>query len=71
MIAVGGVPMVWCSGYGGGKIEIWLSGGESGQCLDDFFIAVEGGDRTVHGGWAARVVRIQYFDFGSRDETTG
>jgi hypothetical protein len=29
---VGGAPMTWCSGSGGGKIETWLSGGESGQC---------------------------------------
>jgi hypothetical protein len=36
-----------------------------------FFISVEGGSRTVQRGWPAAVVRIQYFNFGSRDETTG
>jgi hypothetical protein len=28
---VGGAPMAWCSDKGGGKIEMQLSDGESGQ----------------------------------------
>jgi hypothetical protein len=28
---VGGAPMVWCYGYGGGKIETWLSDGKTDQ----------------------------------------
>jgi hypothetical protein len=43
----GGAPMAWCSGLGRGKMETWLSSGESGQCLDYVFIAVEGGSRAV------------------------
>jgi hypothetical protein len=31
MTMVGGAPVKWCSGSGGGKIETRLSGGESNQ----------------------------------------
>jgi hypothetical protein len=48
-----------------------LSGGKSGPDWDDIFIAVEGGSRTIRGGWPVAVVRIQCFSFGSRKEATG
>jgi hypothetical protein len=53
-----GALMAWCSGYRGSKMETQLSGGESDQGGDDFFIAVEGGSRAVRGGWLAAVVRF-------------
>jgi hypothetical protein len=53
------------------KIEICLIGGETDQCWDKFFIAVEGESRTIRGGWPIAVVWIQYFDFDSRGEPTG
>jgi hypothetical protein len=53
-----GALMAWCSGYRGSKMETQLSGGESDQGGDDFFIAVEGGSRAVRGGWLAVVVRF-------------
>jgi hypothetical protein len=69
--AVGGASMVWCSGYGGVKIETRWSGGESDQSWDDLFIAVMDESRTVRGGWPAAVVWIQYFGFSSIWEMTG
>jgi hypothetical protein len=51
-------------------METRLSGEESGQCQNDFFIAAEGGSRMVRGGWSAAVVQIQCFGFGSRGEAT-
>jgi hypothetical protein len=30
-MAMGGPPVAWCSGYGGGKMDTQLSGGKSGQ----------------------------------------
>jgi hypothetical protein len=50
MMVAGGALMVWYSSYGGGKIETWLSGGESGQSWNNLFIIVEGGSRAVQGG---------------------
>jgi hypothetical protein len=52
-------------------MQTQLSGGESGQCLDDIFIVVEGGSRAVRGEWPTAVVRIQCFGFGSKEEATG
>jgi hypothetical protein len=69
-VAVGGAPMAWCSGYGGAKMETRLSGEESGQGLDDVFIAVEGGSWVVWRGWPMAVEQIQCFGFGSRGEAT-
>jgi hypothetical protein len=34
---VGRAPMMWCFGYWGGKMETWLSGGESDQGWDGLF----------------------------------
>jgi hypothetical protein len=31
MMAAGGALTTWCSGYGGDKMKMWLSGGESDQ----------------------------------------
>jgi hypothetical protein len=31
-------------------METWLSGGESGQVLDDLYIAMEGASRVIQGG---------------------
>jgi hypothetical protein len=42
MTTTGRTPMAWCSGYGGGKMEMRLSGGESVQGSNDLFIVVEG-----------------------------
>jgi hypothetical protein len=36
-----------------------------------FFIPVEGGSPTVRVWCSVAVVRIQYFDFDSREEATG
>jgi hypothetical protein len=67
----GGAPMTLCSCWEECKIETLLSGVENDQDWDDIFIVVEGGNRAVRWGWATTVVRIQYFDFGSRGETMG
>jgi hypothetical protein len=47
MTAADEAPMAWCSGYGEGKMETRLSGGESDQCWDDLFLAVESGSQTI------------------------
>jgi hypothetical protein len=57
----GGAPIAWCSVKEGGKMEMGLSGGESGRGWDDLFIAAEGGRRVVRRGWSIAVVRIQCF----------
>jgi hypothetical protein len=41
MTTTGGAPMTCCFSYRGGKIDTWLSGGESGGGLDDLFIAAD------------------------------
>jgi hypothetical protein len=45
-----GASIVWCSGQGGGKIEMRLSAEESDQGWDDPFIAVEGVSQGGPGG---------------------
>jgi hypothetical protein len=67
----GGTLMLWCFGLGGGKMETWLSGEESGQDWDDIFIVVEGSSRSVRVGWPVVVVLIQCFGFSSRREAMG
>jgi hypothetical protein len=49
-------------------MNIRLNSGESDQCCDDIFVAVEGKNRVVRGGWPVAVVlvQIQCFIFGSR-----
>jgi hypothetical protein len=47
-------------------METQLSGGENGECWDDFFIAVEGGSRAVRRGWSTAMMRIKCFSFSSR-----
>jgi hypothetical protein len=44
---MGIAPMTWCSGYGGDKMEMRLSGEESDQYWDDLFIVVEGESQMV------------------------
>jgi hypothetical protein len=51
----------------GDAVEWW---GEW-QGWDDIFIAVEGRNRMVQGGWPTMVVRIQCFNLVSRGEATG
>jgi hypothetical protein len=66
----GGAPdgmVLWL----GGKMETRLSGGESSQGWDDLFIGLEGGSRTVRGGWPVAVVWIQCFSSSSRGDVTG
>jgi hypothetical protein len=43
---------------GGDRMEMWLSGEESDQYWDDFFITVEGESRAIQRGWTAMVVQI-------------
>jgi hypothetical protein len=70
-MVVGGTPMAWCSGEGGGKIETQLNDGESDECWDNLFIVVEGGNRVVRGGWPTTMVWIQCFSFDLRGKATG
>jgi hypothetical protein len=68
-IAVGGGMMAWCSAREEAK---WRRGWVIKRVTNVemiFFIAVEGRNWAVWGGWLAAVVWIQCFGFGSRGET--
>jgi hypothetical protein len=67
---VGGAPMMWCSGYGGDKIETRLSG-EKNDKVEMTFYSSGCESRTVWRSCSVAVVWIQCFSFDSRVEAAG